>query len=79
MFLSVKTGEGIEELINAVDELLSRQNPSVEYNLPTDRYDLIALIHRTGEIIEEHYEDNRVRVIAKVPEKTEYKLKKYKV
>ncbi|MCK4543274.1 MAG: GTPase HflX [Spirochaetales bacterium] len=79
VFLSVKTGEGIEELINAVDELLSRQNPSVEYNLPTDRYDLIALIHRTGEIIEEHYEDNRVRVIAKVPEKTEYKLKKYKV
>jgi hypothetical protein len=38
--------------------------------IPHERYDLAALIHRTGRVIEEKYEGGAVHIEAEVPERT---------
>ena len=52
---SVRTGFGIEGLLQAIETSLPR--PSVEINvvIPYDRGDLIHAIHESGEIFSEQY------------------------
>ena len=55
---SAKTGEGIEEVIAAIEADLPHPNVHVEILLPYQRGDLLNQIHEHGEIIKiEHLED----------------------
>jgi hypothetical protein len=44
--------------------------------LPSDRGDIVALLRRTGRIVEEYYRDGQVTVTALVPEKVAGQLRK---
>jgi len=63
---SVRTGFGIEGLLNAIESSLPR--PSVEINvvIPYDRGDLIHAIHERGEIFSEQYEPEGTSIHARV-------------
>lgn len=52
---SVRTGFGIEGLLNAIESSLPR--PKIEINtvIPYDRGDLVSAIHERGEILREEY------------------------
>jgi GTP-binding protein HflX len=62
VFVSAKTGEGIDELRARIAELLP--NPDVELTVvvPYDRGDLVSLLHERGRIIDTAYEENGTRV-----------------
>ncbi|UTT62070.1 GTPase HflX [Microcella humidisoli] len=64
VFVSAKTGEGIDELQRRIAELLP--NPEVELTviLPYDRGDLVSLLHERGRIIETSYVESGTRVHA---------------
>jgi GTPase len=70
LFVSVREGRGMENLVQAVKVMLYDNSPVEEYSIPSNRFDLAALIHRTGRVVQENYLDNKVIIKAQVPPKT---------
>lgn len=75
--ISVKTGDGLSDLLAAIDHLVSRDSRSLEFLLPGERYDLVALLHRTGKILRTSYEGDRILISALVPDRTRNLLAAY--
>ncbi len=64
---SAHTGEGMEELKDAVSEILRAQKIYIERLYPYDRAGVIQLIRKKGELIEEAYQPDGILVRAYVP------------
>ena len=70
IFVSVHAGENLDLVTQGIKGLLFDTIPVEEYSIPTDRYDIAALIHRTGRVIQETYEGDVTHIRAQVPSKT---------
>ena len=68
-FISVRSGEGLKELLHRMADLLADRVSKVELALPLDRTDLLSLLHRTSLVINIRYEDSHVSVVALVSPK----------
>jgi GTP-binding protein HflX len=67
VLVSVRTGEGIPELVNRISDLMIDRVSRMRLRLPQARQDLIALLHREGKVIATDYEGNDVLLTAVVP------------
>ena len=67
VFISVHSGQGLDELVERLSELVSRQSQSVELLLPLERPELLARLHREGTVHSIAYEETAARVLATVP------------
>lgn len=76
--ISAKTGEGIDELLQRISELLPQKRYRVTVVLPFHRGDLTALLHREGSIESEEYTADGVRITVTVDEKTYAAVKEYR-
>ncbi|MCW5891801.1 MAG: GTPase HflX [bacterium] len=65
--LSARAGEGLPALLRSIEERVSSGLARVRRTMPADRGDLLALLRRTGRILEEYYRDGEVTVTALVP------------
>ena len=64
--VSARTGEGIEELLSAIENDLPRPEFEVDAVIPYGRGDLIARIHEHGELLSETHLETGTRVLARV-------------
>lgn len=62
VFISVKTGAGLEELVSRISEFVADDLLTLELQIPQSRADLIARLHREGDIRYSEYIDNDVRL-----------------
>jgi GTP-binding protein HflX len=69
LFVSVQTGQGLDDVLNRMADLLSDRLTRVELALPLERGDLLSLLHRAGRVIQIHYQDNCAKVVATVSPK----------
>ncbi len=67
VFVSVQTGEGMDELIARISEFVARGTITVELRLPSARADLLARLHRDGTVRDVQYEPDFTRVAATIP------------
>jgi GTP-binding protein HflX len=72
--VSARTGEGLPQLLSLVEGKLATTLHQVRYSFPADRYDLVALVHRTGKVVAEEYINGSIHLNAEVPERTEKAL-----
>ncbi len=77
VFISIKENSGLEELLEKVSEILSNVYPEEIYLFPPDRYDLVALIKRSGSILKETYGDNGITIHARIPERLKNSLQNF--
>ncbi|NQZ58430.1 MAG: GTPase HflX [Lentisphaeraceae bacterium] len=77
LFVSVKSGEGIEKLKSEINDILEEDLSFADLQIPFDRFDIIALIHRTSHILEEVYEDTTVNIKATVPANIHGQIKSF--
>jgi len=75
--ISVKTGYNLQKLKEEIDHFVSKQLTKMKYTIPSDRFDIAAMIHRTGRVMEESYDNGTIRITAKVPERTRNILAAY--
>ena len=75
VYISAKTGEGIEELIALVAEKLTPRLTSYSGMVGYDRGDLLALVNKHGKEVKLDYSPEGVRVEAKLPIEVIKKLK----
>jgi GTP-binding protein HflX len=66
VWVSARTGEGIDELRRLVAERLPHPDVDVEVLVPYDRGDLVARVHRDGEVLAERHEAVGTRLTARV-------------
>mgnify|MGYP000865150947 CR=1 FL=1 len=66
LFVSARTGAGVEELLRRVEERLPRPQVEVRALVPYARGDLIDKIHRTGEFLLTEHTGEGTRVVARV-------------
>ncbi len=55
VFISAKTGEGIDKLHEKIEEFIQRSKKYIELEVPVDMQNLISFIHKNAEIIESNY------------------------
>ncbi len=67
MPISAVTGEGVEALLEAVVKLLSTRTTEVEFVVPYERGDIVAAMHRRGEVLATEHESTGTRVRARLP------------
>jgi GTP-binding protein HflX len=64
--VSAKTGAGIEELLDAVGNWLRAQSKVIDLDIPFARGDVLAAVHREGEVLAEIHGERGTRVQVRV-------------
>jgi len=67
VFISIHTGEGLEELIQRISEFVETNIVTVRLHLPLERTDLLARLHREGTVSAIDYEEAAICVEATLP------------
>jgi GTP-binding protein HflX len=75
--ISARTGEGVDQLVQALQEALSSWRLRSRFRIPAKETALIAEIHRVGHVLELKYEGNNASIVAHVPPQLEAKLAQY--
>jgi GTP-binding protein HflX len=68
VFVSALKGSGLDELLVRVGELVEKAMVTLTLEIPYARGDLVAAVHRVGEVIEEKHDDNGTILEVRVPE-----------
>ncbi len=76
---SVLKGEGLDELLAQIGETLHELCPVTYYLIPESRYDLIAHIRRSGQVLSIDYLDEGIMVEAQILERYQSPLLEFKV
>ncbi len=66
--LSAVSGEGIDGLLEAVGERLRLLSRTVEMVVPYERGDVVASLHRHGEVLSEDHEADATRIRVRLPD-----------
>src|SRR3989442_3034176 len=75
--ISARTGEGVSELVQGLEEALSSWRLRSRFRIPTNETALIAEIHRVGHVLELRYDGNDAVILAHVPPNLAQKLERY--
>ncbi len=67
VFVSVQSGEGMNELVARISEFVARGTMTVELSIPTDRADLVARLHREGTVRDVRYEGDFTHLVSTLP------------
>ena len=66
---SAATGRGIPALVSAVADRLRTSDRTFQLVVPAERGDVVAAVHREGEVVAESYEGDTVRLEARLDER----------
>jgi GTP-binding protein HflX len=66
--VSAATGDGVEKLEEVMAARLRALDPVVELAIPYERGDVVAALHREGDVLVEVHGDRETRVRARIPE-----------
>ena len=76
---SARTGEGVPELLRAVGDRLRALTSVVELHVPFDRGDVLASVHREGEVLVEQAEPDGMRLRARLDDAATTRLRAFVV
>jgi len=65
--VSAATGEGVDDFLETLVDRLRALNAVVELSVPYERGDILAALHREGEVLVEVHDDRATRVRARLP------------
>jgi GTP-binding protein HflX len=75
--ISASTGEGIDVFLHTLSDRLRALSKIVELLIPYDRGDLLAAVHREGEVLSTCHEDDGVRVRARLADASAGRLSEF--
>jgi GTP-binding protein HflX len=77
--ISARTGEGIDRFLQVLGDRLRSISKIVEMVVPYDRGDIMASIHREGEVVSTFHEDDGIRVRARLSDASAGRLAEFTV
>jgi len=79
VMFSAATGDNVDGLLNALSDRLRSLDDVVELLVPFARGDVLAAVHREGEVLAESHEDAGTRVTARLGEAGAARFREYAV
>jgi 50S ribosomal subunit-associated GTPase HflX len=76
---SARTGDGVEELLRVTGERLRALTQVVELRIPYDRGDVVASVHRAGEVLVESADEGGMRLRARLDDASATRLHQFVV
>jgi len=76
---SAMTGDGMNELLLAIGDRMRALTTVIELLIPYDRGDIVATVHREGEVVSTTNEDNAMRVRARLADASAGRLSEFVV
>jgi GTPase len=77
VFISLKTGEGIETLKSKLIEQINKDSNLMQLSFPVDKHDISSQVYRVGKVLKTKYEDNQTLIYARIPKKHQAQFQKY--
>jgi GTP-binding protein HflX len=77
VFVSARTGEGVDELLARISALIPRPDIRAELLVPYDRGDVVALLHEQGTVLSTEYVEAGTRIVALVTERLEGSIRQF--
>lgn len=77
--ISVKTGEGMENLLHRLHDFMIDRVVRLTLSIPLDRMDLVALAHEQGKVLSEDYATGQAEIQCVVPRHLESRFSKFVV
>ncbi|MCJ7671306.1 MAG: GTPase HflX [Acidimicrobiia bacterium] len=77
--VSARTGDGIDVLVAAIGDRLRALSSSVELVVPYDRGDVLAALHRDGEVLVEVHSERGTRVRARLERADAERFREFRV
>lgn len=77
--ISVKSGEGLENLLHRLHDFMIDRVVRLTLSLPLERMDLVALAHEQGKVLSEDYETGRAEIQCVIPRHLESRFAKFAV
>ena len=77
--VSALSGAGIDGFLHAISDRLRALSKVVELLIPYERGDLLAAVHREGEVLSTHHDDSGVRVRARLADASAGRLAEFVV
>jgi GTP-binding protein HflX len=75
--VSAATGEGVDKLLEVLAARLRALNAVVELSVPYDRGDVVAALHRDGEVLVEVHDERATRIRARLPRRSLERFREY--
>ena len=79
MAVSAATGEGIDDFLATLADRLRTITTPVELLIPYERGDVLAAVHREGEVVSSSHEEGGVRVRARLADASAGRLSEFVV
>ena len=79
LFLSAKTGEGLDALQDAMESLLEASLTRMTLLIPYDKYEWVTRLHEVGAIDRKKDEEDGVHIVAYVPKRLQSSVKVFEV
>jgi GTP-binding protein HflX len=79
VFVSARTGEGIDELRERIERELPRPAVTIRLLVPYDRGDIVSRLHVRGSVLSTDYRDEGTLVSARVDEREAATLAEYRI
>ena len=79
VFISVKTGEGIDDLLHRIHGMVFDRVVRLSLRVPMDRLDIVALAHEQGKVLREEYDADAAMVQCIVPKRLVSRFEKFAV
>jgi GTPase len=76
---SAATGAGVDDLLHAVGDRLRALTTVIELHVPFDRGDVLASVHREGEVLVEQAEPDGMRLRARLDDAAAHRLRDFVV
>jgi GTP-binding protein HflX len=77
VFVSARTGEGLDTLRRTIEQLLPRPAVELEVLVPYDRGDIVARLHERGEVLETEHTAAGTRMRVRVSERFAARLEPF--
>jgi len=77
--ISAATGDGIERLLETIGDRLRERSRLIELLVPYERGDVLAAVHREGEVVTEEHEDAATRLRARLDAVGAHRFKEFVV
>lgn len=67
VFCSAATGEGVEELLGRLVDIIASGDTEVILNIPYSRGDVVSRVHAEGAVVSEEHTDTGTRIVVRLP------------
>ncbi|HHX83771.1 MAG TPA: GTPase HflX, partial [Actinomycetales bacterium] len=67
VFVSALTGEGIDELLTRIMEIIAEGDVEVTLVVPYQRGDVVSRVHAEGAVVHEEYTESGTRIVVRLP------------